>query len=94
MEEELFVPGETSTLQADVSAWSEKYPEVDVREVLVHAIPAEALVGLSRGAALLVVGSRGRGGFRSLLLGSVGHAVLHHATCPVAVVHPLHQPQA
>jgi len=48
--------------------------------------PSAALVRLSRGADLLVVGSRGLGGFAGLLLGSVGQQCVHHATCPVLIV--------
>jgi nucleotide-binding universal stress UspA family protein len=48
--------------------------------------PAQVLTTASEGADLLVVGSRGRGGFSSLLLGSVGQACVHHASCPVLVI--------
>ncbi len=57
----------------------------------VHAdqgTPALVLTERSRGADLLVVGSRGRGGFSKLLLGSVSSACVQHATCPVVVVPP------
>jgi nucleotide-binding universal stress UspA family protein len=60
---------------------------IDVRRsVLEDRHPAEALIELSADADLLVVGSRGRGGFTSLLLGSVSHQVVLHARCPVVVV--------
>jgi nucleotide-binding universal stress UspA family protein len=60
---------------------------VEVERVVIDdRHPAEALVEVSNDADLLVVGSRGRGGFKQLLLGSVSHAVVLHATCPVVVV--------
>lgn len=59
---------------------------VDVELRVVEGTAAGALVEESRGADLLVVGSRGLGGFRGLLLGSVGQQVAHHAACPVVIV--------
>jgi nucleotide-binding universal stress UspA family protein len=62
---------------------------IDVRRSVVEdRNPAEALIELSADADLLVVGSRGRGGFTSLLLGSVSHQVVLHARCPVVVIPP------
>ncbi len=79
---------EHHVLTEALARWSPKYPNVDVRPRVVQDHPAHALIEQSRGARLLVVGCRGRGELRSLLLGSVSHGVLHHATCPVAVVRP------
>lgn len=53
---------------------------------LVEASPAQALLDAGGAADMVVVGSRGRGGFRSMLLGSVAHAVAARASCPVVVV--------
>ncbi|GAA5187541.1 universal stress protein [Rugosimonospora acidiphila] len=66
-------------------------PPVRVRRLVVEASnPTEALlrVGRQEEASLVTVGSRGRGGFAGLLLGSVGRALLSHADRPVAIVHP------
>jgi len=74
------------TLSETMVGWSEKYPDVEVRESLPMGPLVLALTEAAKGAELLVVGSRGRGGFRSLLLGSVSQGVLQQATCTVAVV--------
>jgi nucleotide-binding universal stress UspA family protein len=57
-----------------------------VRTVLVNEGASPALLETAKGADLVVTGSRGLGGFRGLLLGSVSHQVAHHATCPVVIV--------
>ncbi|MFI5957332.1 universal stress protein [Cryptosporangium sp. NPDC051539] len=74
-------------LSEALAGWTEKYPDVEVRTVITHRRPARALLDTAAGADLLVVGARGSGGFRALLLGSVGETVVRHATCPVIVVH-------
>jgi nucleotide-binding universal stress UspA family protein len=52
----------------------------------VNGLPAEALLEAAADADMLVVGSRGAGGFKRLLMGSVGIQVTHHARCPVVVI--------
>lgn len=69
-----------------LAPWRARYPGVDTRAELVRDDPARALVAESAGAALLVVGSRGRGALTGILFGSVSHAALRGAHCPVAVV--------
>jgi nucleotide-binding universal stress UspA family protein len=61
---------------------------VTVERKLRTGNASHALLHEAKGAALLVVGSRGRGGFTGLLLGSVSQQVAHHAPCPVVIVPP------
>ncbi len=77
---------QTASLDDWLAPHVERHPHVTVRRVSVHRHPVRALVEESSAAAMVVVGNRGRGGFRGLLLGSVGMELLHEAPCPVAVV--------
>ena len=64
----------------------ELQPSVDGEALAEQGQPADVLLAQSAEAELIVVGRRGLGGFKSLLLGSVSQQVIHHATCPVVVV--------
>lgn len=79
---------EKALLAESLAGHADRYPDVEVRASVRLGAPAEVVLAAARDAQLLVVGSRGRGGFRGLLLGSVSQSVLHRARCPVVVVHP------
>ncbi|WP_040491152.1 universal stress protein [Ilumatobacter nonamiensis] len=61
--------------------------DASAKPALVQGGASQVLLDLSETADLVVVGSRGRGGFRSMLFGSVAHAVAAHASCPAVIVH-------
>ena len=60
--------------------------DVEITRATVEDDPAPALLAAAQGAELLIVGSRGHGGFADLLLGSVSQQCAHHAPCPVVNV--------
>lgn len=81
--------GEERRLLAErLAGWGEKYPDVVVHRVVHQDRPVRRLLQEAENAQLIVVGSRGRGGFTGMLLGSTSQALLHHTTCPIAVVRP------
>ncbi|MEU8326232.1 universal stress protein [Nonomuraea sp. NPDC048881] len=79
---------ETGAARERVVPWREANPDLVITDEQPCAHPVTALMHAAGSADLVVVGSRGRSGFASAVLGSVSHGVLHHVTCPVAVVRP------
>jgi nucleotide-binding universal stress UspA family protein len=73
-------------LANEISPWHEKFPDVAVDSAVVGGHPVELLVGQSRSAQLVIVGTHGRGDFAGLLLGAVSQQLVHHAECPVMIV--------
>ena len=73
-------------LTAALAPWRERHSGVPVREEVRWDRPSRALVDLSQRVALVAVGRRGRSGLPGRRLGSVTHALVHHAGCPVAIV--------
>jgi nucleotide-binding universal stress UspA family protein len=83
-EEDLARTAVSQFVEKVASEIGEKVPDVTVNAVVGD--PAEELIKASRDADLVVVGSRGGGGFSTLLMGSVSSKLVHHAACPVVVV--------
>lgn len=87
------VEADEERLLAEATAGlTERHPDLRITRQVVRGRTRPVLIERSRGAQLMVVGSRGRGGFEGLLLGSVSQALLHHSECPVAVVRPTAEP--
>ncbi|MEU6641549.1 universal stress protein [Saccharomonospora sp. NPDC046836] len=77
---------ERIVLAERLAGWQERYPDVDVDRVVVQDRPAHSLLHYAEHAQLVVVGSRGRGGFSGMLLGSTSNALVHTAPCPLLIV--------
>ena len=73
-------------LEKFVAELDARTPAVDVRTQVEKGNPAEVLIARSKEADLMVVGSRGHGGFKGMLLGSVSQHLVAHADCPVVVI--------
>ena len=74
--------------EAQAEQGLQAHPDLVTELIVREGSPAAVLLEEAREADLLVVGTRGLGGFRGLLLGSVSAQVAHHATCPVVIVPP------
>lgn len=74
------------TLAESLAGWQEQFPDVHIRRHAVRDRPVRQLVHDAENAQLVVMGSRGRGGFPSILMGSTSQAVLHTVDIPVLIV--------
>jgi len=79
---------ERALLSEQLAGWRDKYPDVVVESIVVRGRPTRTLLRFARQAQLVVVGSRGRGGFAGMVLGSTSHSLISHALCPIVVVRP------
>jgi nucleotide-binding universal stress UspA family protein len=79
--------GAEDTVAGQVATVLGDSPDVPVQHVVTEGRAVQVILDAAEDADLVVVGSRGRGGFSGLLLGSVSSQVTHHARCPVTVVH-------
>jgi nucleotide-binding universal stress UspA family protein len=90
------VPPNRDVLEADerqaladqVGVWADKFPDVEVEMLVNCDQPTRSLLEHSSRAQLVVVGSRGHGQVAGMVLGSVSNALVHRASCPVAIVRP------
>ena len=76
---------EQRVLAERLAAWQQDYPEVKVQRVVTRDRPVRSLLDAAGTARLVVVGSRGRGGFTGMMLGSTSHALIHHCPYPLVV---------
>ena len=93
-----YVPLDPLDLKSEISQMQERVVNevlgqvdasgIEIRRTMLKGRPVDLLIEASHRADVLVVGSRGRGGFRGLLLGSVSQQLAQHATCPLVIVRP------
>jgi nucleotide-binding universal stress UspA family protein len=85
-------PDSEREAQAALEEWlvpsEERHPGVEVTAEVLHGHPVEVLREAASGADLLVVGTRGHGTLKGMIIGSTSQAMLHYATCPLAIVRP------
>ncbi|PJJ57554.1 nucleotide-binding universal stress UspA family protein [Mumia flava] len=83
-----FAEAVVKRLSADIAGVVADYPTVDVRTTAVHGKPATRIIEASAKVAIIVLGRRGLGGFKGLVLGSVSEQIVRHAQATVVIVQP------
>lgn len=83
---EIDIKGSAEQVLADAVSSLGAEPGIEIEGEIADELATQALVHASDGADMVVVGSRGRGGVKGLLLGSVSQHVAHHARCPIVIV--------